>query len=233
MSTLENILSDEPIAEEPVIEEVREEPSQPRDEAGRFAPKGEQESASPAPVEEPQLDHPALLAERRRRQEAEARAKELEEKLNPPAPIPSVFEDEVGFQEQFGSQVVTQAVSQATLNARLDMSEMLVRQANPDFEEVKAEFLKLAEENPTLRQQALSDPHPWNKAYQIAKNHRAMQELGATDVTALEAKLREKIMAELKASTPAVPESLADAQSTRGTTAPFAPPSLNDILFKK
>ena len=158
--------------------------------------------------------------------------KELEEKLNPPAPIPSVFEDEVGFQEQFGTQVVSQAVSQATLNARLDMSEMLVRQANPDFEDVKAEFLKLAEENPTLRQQALSDPHPWNKAYQIAKNHKAMQELGAISVTDLEAKLRAQILEEMKAkpANPAIPESLAGAQSVRGSTAPFAPPSLNDIL---
>ena len=71
------------------------------------------------------------------------------------------------------------------------MSEMMVRQANPDFEDVKAEFLALAQQNPDLTRQALADPHPWSKAYQIAKNHKTMTELGATDLDTLKAKLRE------------------------------------------
>jgi hypothetical protein len=244
--SLDQILNDEPEAEEVAIEaapeEQAEEPvSQPRDETGRFARKGE-DSGSPPQIEkseEPPLDHAAIVAERRRRQEAEQRAKALEEQLqalqNPPEPPPSIWEDEQGWQQQFGSQVVSQAVTQATLNAKLDMSEMMVRQANPDFEEVKAEFLALAEQNPGLVQQALADPHPWNKAYQIAKNHRAMQELGATNLDDLKAKLRAELMAEMQGQMPSqspVPPTLTTERNvgTRAGPAWSGPRSLDELL---
>jgi hypothetical protein len=236
MDELENILSDEDSAE--VVAEVTqpEVEAQPRAPDGKFAPKGETESASPAPVEEPPFDHAAVKGERERRQKAEQRAKELEERLQaleqPPAPPVSIWEDDAAWQQQFGSQVVSTAVQQATFNAKLDMSEMMARQANTDFEEMKEAFLNLAKENPVLQQQALADPHPWAKAYQIAKNHKAMSELGATDVEGLKAKIREELKAEL-AQQPAVniPQSLADSQSSRSNTAPvFRPPTLEDIL---
>ena len=237
MDELDNILNDEPTQAVEVVEapQVEEQPRQPD---GKFAPKGEPESASPAPVEEPALEHPALIGERRRRQEAEAErerlSKELEALRNPPAPPPSVFEDEQGWQQHFGSEVINTAVQQATFNSKLDMSEMMVRQANADFEEMKAAFLELADQNPSLRQQALQDPHPWNKAYQIAKSHKAMQDLAAVDVDDLREKIRAEITAELgnrPAATPNLPNSLADSQSSRATAAAaFQPPTLEDIL---
>lgn len=236
MDTLDNILSDEDIAEEPAAAEVAEPEAQPRQPDGKFAPKGETESASPAPVEEPQFDHQAVIGERRRRQEAEAKLAEMEQRLQslqtPPQPAPDMFEEPEGWQQHFRGDVVTTAVQQATLNAKLDMSEMMVRQAQPDFEDMKATFLELAKDNPVLVQQALNDPHPWNKAYQIAQNHKAMQELGATNVSDLEAKLREKIQAELaqQAPAPSLPNSLADSQSSRTSAGAFKPPSLDDIL---
>lgn len=235
MDELDNILNDEPTQAVEVVEAVEEQPRQPD---GKFAPKGEPESASPAPVEEPALEHPALIGERRRRQEAEAErerlSKELEALRNPPAPPPSVFEDEQGWQQHFGSEVINTAVQQATFKSKLDMSEMMVRQANADFEEMKAAFLELADQNPSLRQQALQDPHPWNKAYQIAKSHKAMQDLAAVDVDDLREKIRAEITAELgnrPAATPTLPNSLADSQSSRATAAAaFQPPTLEDIL---
>lgn len=238
MDTLDNILSDEDIAEEPAAAEVAEPEAQPRQPDGKFAPKGETESVSPAPVEEPQFDHQAVIGERRRRQEAEAKLAEMEQRLQslqtPPQPAPDMFEEPEGWQQHFRGDVVTTAVQQATLNAKLDMSEMMVRQAQPDFEDMKATFLELAKDNPVLVQQALNDPHPWNKAYQIAQNHKAMQELGATNVSDLEAKLREKIQAELAqqapAQAPSLPNSLADSQSSRTSAGAFKPPSLDDIL---
>lgn len=224
-----------------------EKPAQPRGPDGKFAPKGEEEGVSPAPVEkaeEPAFDHAAVKGERKRRQDAEARIAALEAQLQslqapkePPAPPPSLWEDEQGWQQHFGGEVVSQAVQQATLNARLDMSEMLARQANPDFEDMKASFLELMKENPSLQQQAIADPHPWNKAYQIAKNHKAMQELAATDVADLEAKIEARVREELaKQAAPApaqpnLPQSLADAQSARSASAPLAGPlTLETIL---
>lgn len=241
-TSLDDILNDEPIeAVEQAEPEPQPEPEpveQPRDETGRFVPKGET-SASPAPVTEPELDHKAIVAERRRRQEAEERARALEAQLqavqNPPAPAPSLWEDEQGWQQHFGSQVVSTAVQQATLNAKLDMSEMMVRQANPDFEEAKAEFLALAQDNPQLVQQALADPHPWNKAYQIAKTHRTMREVGATDVETLKAKLREELMAEMQAQAPvrsSLPPSLTTERNVGSRTGPAwnGPRPLSDLL---
>lgn len=241
MDTLDDILNDEDIANPEVqeteqVETPEAKAERERDEKGRFAPKGETESASPAPVEEPAFDHAAVKGERERRQKAEQRARELEEQLQalqqPPEPPVSMWEDENAWQQQFGSQVVTTAVQQATFNAKLDMSEMMVRQANPDFDEIKEVFLELARENPVLQQQALADPHPWNKAYQIAKNHRAMQELGATDVESLRAKIREELKAEMAPAAPAInlPQSLADSQSSRTSAGAFKPPTLDDIL---
>lgn len=236
MDELDSILNED-FADEVAVEETPTEPeAQPRAPDGKFAPKGETESASPAPVEEPAFDHAAVKGERERRQKAEQRARELEQQLQamqqPAAPPASIWEDETAWQQQFGSQVVNQAVNQATLNAKLDMSEMMVRQANADFEEVKEAFLELAKDNPSLTQQALNDPHPWAKAYQIAKNHKAMQELGATDVESLKAKIREELQAEMTRQPPVqIPQSLADAQSSRASSGQaFRPPTLEEIL---
>ena len=240
-TSLDNILSDEPvepveaIAEpEPQIEPEAE--TAARDEKGRFAAKGE-EGASPAPVNEPELDHKAIVAERRRRQEAEERARVLEAQIqayqNPPAPPPSMWEDEQGWQQHFGNEVVSAAVQQANFNAKLDMSEMMVRQNNPDFEEVKAEFLELAKDNPTLAQQALADPHPWDKAYKIAKTHRTMRDLGTTDIDSLKAKIREELMAEMQTQPrQGIPPSLTGERNVGSRTGPAwtGPKPLSELL---
>lgn len=224
-------------APEVTSEPVAEEPKGPvRDEKGRFAPKGETETAPPA-AEEPQHSIPpkALQEERRKRQELEAKIAEYEARLNQPqTPPPTIWEDEQGWQQHFGGQVVSEAVQAATLNARLDMSEMMVRQAHPDFEDKKAAFLDLMNEMPGLREKALGDPHPWQFAYNYVANHQRMNELAATNVAELEAKIEARIRAEFEAkqqpAAPAIPDSLADAQSARGSSVPFTPPTLDEIL---
>jgi hypothetical protein len=217
---------------------------QPRGPDGKFLPKGETpeapaQVASPA-TEEPKLEHPALIGERRRRQEAEQRAKELEAQLqqfqNPPQPAPDMFENPEGWQGHFGQQVVGTAVQQATINSKLEMSEMLARDKFDDFDEMKTKFMELAEQNPVLAQQALGDPHPWRKAYQIAKTATTMQEVGATDVGSLRAEIEARVRAELEAKQPAppppIPDTLATAQSARGSSAEALPTplSLEQIL---
>jgi hypothetical protein len=236
MDSIEDILNEE--VAEPVVEQEPVVEAQPRAPDGKFAPKGETESASPAPVEEPAFDHAAVKGERERRQKAEQRAKELEDRLRaleqPPEPPASLFEDEHKWQEQFGTHVVSTAVQQATFNSKLDMSEMMVRQANPDFDEMKETFLSLVEQNPGLRQQALEDPHPWNKAYQIAKNHKAMKDLGATDVESLRAKIRAEVEAEFTAN-PVVrraPVTISNEQNVGSRAGPAwgGPRSIEELL---
>jgi hypothetical protein len=192
-----------------------------RDERGRFVPKGV-DSAPPAQDQLPQDIYEPLKAVRGENKQLKTQLEALQQQLqqlqNPPEPPPSVFEDEQGWEQQLGQRVVSQAVVEAETRATMRMSEMLARQAHPDFDELKAEFLALAEQNPGLAEQAIKDPHPWEAAIRVAKNHKAMQELGATDVASLEAKLREKIMAELQPQPPAQP---APAQ-------PVIPPTLSN-----
>jgi hypothetical protein len=209
-----------------------------RDDKGRFAPKGVEESASPAPVEEPQFDHAAVIGERKRRQEAEERARILEAQLqaiaNPPAPPPNIWEDEQGALDHVKTEAVTLAVRQANTDSRLTTSEMLMRQAEPAFSEKWQEMNEFLGSNPGLIQKCMASPHPWHEAFNAYQSHNRAMELGATNVVELEAKLREQITAELQAKPPAnpLPNSLADAQSARGggNSAAFQPYSLQDIL---
>ena len=224
----------EPEQSEPVNEPVR-------DEQGRFAPKGVDDGVPPAPADKlPQDEFKALKEERTKRQNLEREMAELRQAFeaakSPPPPPPSIWEDEQGWQQNFGNEVVSTAVQQATVNAKLDMSEMLARQANPDFDEMKAEFLALAEQSPQLAQQALADPHPWDRAYKIAKTQRTMTELGTTDIDSLKAKIREELMAEMGTQAapiaPAMPPSLSGERSvaSRGGPAWAGPKTLNDLL---
>lgn len=244
---LDDLLNSEPEDTYNEPGEVEEPQAPPRDEHGRFAAKTtgvEDEAPASQPSEPPSDKLPpetfkGLREEREKRQalqaELEALRAQIQANQEPPPPPPSIWEDDQGALEHVKNEAVTTAVQHATFNAKLDMSEMMVRQANPDFDEVKAEFLALAAENPVLRQQALADPHPWNKAYQIAKNHRAMQELGATDLDTLKAKLREELMAEMQAIppvAPSIPQSLTTARNVGQRTGPAwsGPRSLDDLL---
>jgi hypothetical protein len=234
----------QPVEAETPPQPVEAEPAPARDEQGRFAPKGVDDGVPPAPADKlPQDDFKALKDERTKRQNLERELAELrqaaEAQRNPPPPPPSIWEDEQGWQQSFGSEVVSTAVQQATANAKLDMSEMLARQANPDFDEMKAEFLALAQQSPQLAQQALADPHPWDRAYKIAKTQRTMAELGTTDIDGLKAKLREEIMAEMgqqqapyQAAAPAIPVSLSGERSvaSRGGPVWTGPKSLDALL---
>lgn len=220
-------------AEEPAIE-----PTKPRDEHGRFAtketgvepqPVTEAEQVSPTPGL-PKEEYEAVKAERKRRQAAEERLAALEQQMNPPAPPPSIWED-----EQQAFQHRDEAVlSRANQLSRINASEMAARSQYPDFQDMFDRFNEMATQNPAIVQQAMTDPHPWNKAYQIAANAARMEALGAVDVADMETKLRAQIEAEYtaKAATaaPVLPQSLADAQSGNVTNAQPAPFTLKDIL---
>lgn len=236
----------EAAAPEPTVEAT------PRDEKGRFAPKGEQEetpaaeAAPPAASDDsgPLVPRKALQDERNKRQTLEEQLQQMQRQLeqvqNPPAPAPSIFEDEQAWQQQFGQDVISQAVSAASFNARLEMSEMMARQSHNDFEDKKAVFLEAMKTTPGLQQRALQDPHPWNFAYQYVVNQERMQELAAVNVTDLEQKLRAQIEAEYQAKAqgalknlPAgVPPSLSQERNVGSRQGPAwaGPAPLGDIL---
>lgn len=250
MGGLEDILNDETVAEpiaEPVVEQQEEAPPQPverpRDEHGRFAPKGEEESASPAPVEEkPPLEHPALIGERRRRQEAEQRLAELEARLNQqPAPAPvDIWEDTQGWQSQFRDQILSEAEQRALARfeeRNIARSATAARSKYQDYDDVVGVFGDLTRANPLLERQLRDAENPGEFAYTTAKTHLELQQHGG-DISALVAA---RVQAELSKAVPKptdpqvnIPESLAGQQSARSTTVPAAGVlSLDDILRGK
>lgn len=230
MSDIDQILSDEPLVE-PVVEEAPQEVTQPRDETGKFTSKGDN-GASPA-QEEPELDHAALLGERRRRQEAEERARQLEEQIqqfqNPPAPPPDPFDE--GYGQYVNASAAQVAAQTAARETRLLTSEMLLMQEVPNLSEIKESLMEFVDSNPAIDKQVAESGHPWKTAYQAFQNYQTMQKLGATNIDEMTAKIRAELEAEYAAKAPQIPNSLADAQSARNGTAPQAPPlSLADIL---
>lgn len=252
MSDLNDILEGEDMPVEAV--EAPQEPEQPqeavepsdgpvRDDQGRFAPKGE-DSAPPAQDENADTGLKAgISAERKKRQEAEARYDELRREIEalkqaqpkePEAPPPSIWEDEQGTFNHYGQQFTQQAVQAATMQSRLQTSELLMMQSAEDFTDLKADIFRFVGENPAINAEVQNSPHPWQTAYKAFKGHETMRQLGTTDISELEARLREKIMAEMQQQKPPqqnIPQSLADAQSARGSGNPANNPlSLDDIL---
>lgn len=248
-TSFDDILSEEPAVEAVQAEPAPQapEPAEPvsdgpvRDESGRFVAKTTGVEDTPPPGDKlPQEDYKAIREEREKRKALQSELEALKAQFQsfqqpqqPQEPPPSLWEDE----NAWGNQLVSAAVQQAQQRARMDMSEMMTRQAEPEFDTLKAEFLALAEKNPTLADQALADPHPWNKAISIAKNHKAMTELGAVNVTELEAKLRAQIMEEMgqqaiPPARPMAPPSISGERSvaSRGGPAWSGPTALRDLL---
>lgn len=216
---------------------------QPRGPDGKFISTKADDTGvtQPAPPADrlPQEEYGALRAIRDENKGLKAELEALRNQFQqsqqpkePLAPPPSLWEDEQGWQQHFGSQIA----QHAAFNARLDISEMMARDKHEDFDAMKASFLEMAQQNPAVVQQALGDPHPWAKAYQIAKNAATMAELGATDLETLRAKLREEIMAEQQAQPPVsqvqLPPTLTAERNvgTRSGPAWSGPKPLNELL---
>lgn len=243
MNGLEDFLNDEDVTAEalPEVEqapepEVVEQPTQPRDESGRFAPKGEAESVSPAPVEEqPPLEHPALIGERRRRQEAERRLEQMEAERNqqPPAQPADLWENTPEWRNQLLAEAEQRAVAHIEERA-ISRSAVAARGKYQDFDDVIGTFAELARQNPVLERQLRDSDNPGEFAYTQAKAHIELQQHGG-DLNALVAARVQQELAKAPAPEPKpepdIPESLAGAQSGRGKSA-GAPPALTleDIL---
>ena len=238
-TSLNDILSDEPEIAEPVAEVVE---SPPRDESGRFAsktgvdlePEGEPEAVPPTAL--PKEEYKAIREEREKRQALERELEALKTQIQPqepPAPPPSLWEDEEAART-YDRQIVLQQADQLS---RINASEMAARAQHPDFQEMFDAFNHLAVEDPSVVRQAMADPHPWGAAYKIIKNRKAMQELGAVDVNDLREKLKAEVLAELQqGSSPVTPQTLPPSLSGERSVAPRGGPQwtgprpLEDLL---
>lgn len=248
-NSLDSILNEQPAEAAPVVEAAPEaEPSdegQPRGPDGKFLPKQTGVEPEPTPEAAPPADklppeeYKAIREEREKRQRLETELEALKQQFQqlqqpkePPAPPPSVWEDE----QAWGQHLTGQAVTEASFNAQLNTSEMLCRDRFDDFDDKKAKFLEMAKANPVIVQQALADPHPWRRAYQIVTNAARLEELGATDLDTLKAKMREEVLAELQQEQtpvqPQIPPSLTNERNVGNRSGPAwsGPRPLTELL---
>jgi hypothetical protein len=217
-----------------------------RDEKGRFAPKGEKEPDVSPTSEEPKLDHAALIGERRRRQEAEDRLREYEARLaqlqqpqfQPQQQgIPDRWEDPEGYDRYLiaqASALAEERAMHAVQTQRIYSSAVAARAKYADYGDAHAVFGEMVQQNPMLFQQMVTAPDPAEFAYQTAKTEMEIRQYGGIDKL-----VQARVQAELAkaqtpapAPTPSIPDTLADAQSARGSSAAsaFTVPSLDDIL---
>lgn len=237
--SLENILGEE----SETVAEIRASLPEPEQETGVTpeepeAPEPEVE-AGPPPADDARKGLEAgIAAERKKRQEIEAQLEQLRREVTakpkePEAPPPSMWEDDQAWQQHFGGQVVSAAVTQASYQNKLSTSEFYARKNIDGFDKEWEPLNKWLSDNPSLAQQAAGDYDPWGYAFRAYKNQQTMQELGATDIEQLKAQIREQIMAEQQASAPvAMPLSLSTKRSVSGRTGPAwaGPKPLKDLL---
>lgn len=259
MDNLDEFLkgNDEVVAETPeaveapteVVAEADEAPQateRPRGPDGKFIPKGE--TAETPAVEspstpEPALDHAALIGERRRRQEAEAELVELRKQFQPapqvqpqqPANAPDMFEDPEGYTRYIASQAAEVARREAYETFQYQRIEGSARQfapSVPDYAEKVQVFQQMVQLNPALLQELYRSGNPAEYAYNTAKTQLEISQFGGIEGL-IKARVEEALKAQAPPAanaTPPVPDTLADAQSSRGSSEGFSPPSLDQIL---
>lgn len=212
----------EPVAEEVADEEMGEEM---QDVVPDTEPEPEPVKAEVTPTPEPKQETApvsALIAERRKRQELEARLRELEQAQ----PKPDFYADP--------EKYIDSRLSERTLQ----MSAAMVEAQHPDFKEKLAVFLEAAADNPLLQAEIERHPHPALYAYQQAQRIEEFRQL--KDVDGMKAKLRAEIEAQVRAEYEAkqaqrqaqkasLPPDLTNARATR-TPEPAVNASLESIL---
>jgi hypothetical protein len=219
-------------------------PAQPRDEHGRFAPKGETEPAEaqePAEAAPPaaesihQVPPAALIEERRKRQELERQLAEYQQRYQPqPQPqyasapqqgsnVPVVFDDEYAqsiFEQavSYVRQELTPQIQGVAGGSAVEIQREVLRMRHEDYDEVERTFLDMARNNPALQDAFNKQPRPVEWAYNYVKKAQEVEKIGSLDMAQLEAGIRAKVLAELQTQ----------AQGTlQANLPPAVPPSLS------
>lgn len=155
------------------------------------AKKGEQE-----PKEE--WTKKAALDERQKRQKAEARAAELEAELNKlkqPGSKPDFFADPDKALKDVGEQL-EQKFQRQLYEQRLEVSQELMREKYPDYDELESEFVEMANNNPVLIREIAQASNPARYAYETAMKAREAASL--KDVDKVRAELEQRLRAEIE-----------------------------------
>jgi hypothetical protein len=208
-------------------------------------------AAEPVPPTEPtnQLpphEYAALKDERRKRQEAEARAAAIEahyanlarqQQAAPQQPQVDFWDNPQEYLQgqfsQFGQQLFQQ-FEQRQQAARIDQSEAAARARHQDYDQAFQAFSEAVQANPRLAAEMAQAPDPAEYAYSKGKTALALEQAGS--IEAIIAAERQKWEAEAKAAfqpvKPTLPSTTAADGSVAGRGMPqwAGPSDLGDIL---
>ena len=221
-TSLEDLLSDkelDPVEPEPKTtgddpEPEPKEPAdpEPKDPAEPAEPKEPNDPSEPPSPKASETDEEpwtkkAVLDERRKRQELEARLKELESKKPPEEEADWYSKPEEAAQRQQAQ------FSQALWNQRVELSQDMMRERHEDYDDMEARFVQMAQENPTLRAEFQKAPNPARFAYDTAK--KAAEYEAMKDVDGYKAKLEAEMRKELEEKVRAEYEAKAKKQAEK------------------
>lgn len=236
MDNLEEFLGASPEAAEvtPEVVEAPQETAEPaeaiegetaeqkreRDERGRFKAKDEPVMVPLQALHETRDEVKALKAEL---------AKLSQPVQQPEQAVPDIFENPEGFAQYQDSRL-----QRAMLNATLNLSEsMAKRYAGAEtVEQAKAWGAQAFAGNTGFYQQFLQQPDPYGFLIEQHQRASTFAKLG-DDPAQIEAFVKWREAQTAPPPAPAqvpVPTSLADAQSARGSSEAYSPPTLDQIL---
>ena len=220
----------------------------PRDELGRFV-KGEEpppQAAAPvAPVVGTPDDHPvprsALIEERRRRQELEARLAQLQQQATPQVTDDNFYAAPVAASQQMIGQQ-TQVLSQQIQNIRYELAEDFTRAAHEDYDNVRDAFVAKFEANDpwaiAVASQMGGKPNPAKFVYDQTKRQMTVGDDPRAYEERVRADERAKVLKEMQAqqrprpAAPQVPQSLNSepSEAQAATSQSFEPTPLVNII---
>lgn len=211
MSDLEAILKGQTSE---VIEEVQVESSpEPIQENSQVIEetkgvKPEEEKGEPPASETKKEQEPeswtktAAFDERRKRQELEKKYQQLEAELaalrqpnqqESKVERPNVFDD-----PENAFNYSENLVEQKAFARLVKYSEAEMREKYSDYDDLSDEFMKLAQQNPVLKQELFNAPNPAKFAYNTAKNYLEAQKFSDPNYKEkLKEDIRKEVLAEL------------------------------------
>ena len=220
---------------------------QPRDERGRFATKADEPPAAPvgAPAAPPPSEHvpqtvpmAALLEERRRRQEAEARIAQQQ--------APQITDDTFYASPVAASQHLIgqqgQQLQQQIQNIRYELAEDFTRAQHEDYDGVRDAFVQKYEARDpwaiAVATQMGAMPNPAKFVYEQTKRQMTIGDDPRAYEDRVRADERAKVLKELQAqqrprpAAPQVPQSLNSEPSEMqaATSQSFEPTPLGNII---
>jgi hypothetical protein len=236
-------------APQPEAAPVEASPERPRDEQGRFLPKGDETppeaapaaeaapSATPAPSDDdssPTVPRKALIDERTKRQTLESQLAEMSQRLAQvqqpapklPAPKPDQWDDPEGHErwliEQAGG-IAEQRAVEAFQRQHIMVSAEAAKAKYPDYLEKVDIFERLSAENPALSAQMSRHPNPAEFAYEVAKRHEEVSQYGSIEglLAAEKAKWEAEALEKLKSSLPSnAPPTLSNERNLGSRSGP-------------